>query len=104
MGDIGLSIEQSVFNYDLASFLTFWALNMRDNQVWAGDAHPAGSVSDTVPHTFGSYPADPAWGTAYPAVVYQLWRQYGAWVLAGCHRRCLGASAALRGGSHTCSS
>ena len=52
-------------------------MNMRDNQVYAGEAHPAGSVSDTVPRTFGNYPADPAWGTAYPAVVYQLWLQYG---------------------------
>lgn len=24
MGDIGLSVEQAAFNYDLASFYTFW--------------------------------------------------------------------------------
>lgn len=77
MGDISLSVEQAAFNYDLASFYTFWALNMRDNQQYGGDSHPAGSVSDTVPHTFGSYPSDPAWGTAYPAIVYEMWKRYG---------------------------
>lgn len=42
-----------------------------------GDPHDIGAIGDTVPHTFGSIPADPAWATAYPAVVYELWRRYG---------------------------
>ena len=50
-----------------------------------GDAHPVGAVPDTVPHTFGSNPADPAWGTAYPGVVYSMWRMNGDTRLAADH-------------------
>ena len=32
---------------------------MRDSQLNQRDAHPAGSLADTTPRTFGSYPADP---------------------------------------------
>lgn len=77
MGDSGLSLKPFHYNYNLGAFYTFWLLNMMDNQVYKGDDHPAGTVSDTVPHTFGSYPGDPSWMTAYPGGVYELWRVYG---------------------------
>jgi len=30
-----------------------------------------------VPHKYGRYPADPAWGTAYPLICWYMWQQYG---------------------------
>ncbi len=36
-----------------------------------------GAVPDTVPHTFGNLPADPAWGTAYPTILWNLYLHYG---------------------------
>jgi hypothetical protein len=33
-----------------------------------------GEVTDTAPLTFGSQPADPSWGSAFPSLVYFLWR------------------------------
>ena len=32
---------------------------MRDSQLSMRDAHPVGSLADTTPRTFGSFPADP---------------------------------------------
>jgi alpha-L-rhamnosidase len=69
----------------MGAFYTMWAQNIRDSQLYGGDEHPAGSVPDTVPHTFGAYPSDPAWGTAYPGVVYSTWRMLGDTRLAADH-------------------
>jgi len=69
----------------MGAFYTFWAQNIRDSQLYGGDAHPVGSVPDTVPHTFGAYPSDPSWGTAYPGVVYSTWRMLGDVRLAADH-------------------
>lgn len=85
MGDSGLSMVPITYNYGMGAMYTAWAANMRDSQTWGGDSHPAGSLPDTVPHTFGSYPSDPAWGTAYPAVVYTTWRFYGDTKIAADH-------------------
>ena len=85
MGDSGLSLQPTHYNYAVGAFYTAWANNMRDSQVYKGDDHPAGSVPDTVPHTFGSYPSDPAGGTAYPGVVYSTWRMLGDTQIAADH-------------------
>lgn len=77
MGDSGLSLSPTHYNYAVGAFYTAWANNIRDSQMYQGDSHPQGSVPDTVPHTFGSYPSDPAWGTAYPGIVYSTWRMLG---------------------------
>jgi hypothetical protein len=69
----------------MGAFYTAWAANIRDSQMWQGDPHPAGSVPDTVPHTFGAYPSDPAWGTAYPGVVHSTWRMLGDTRIAADH-------------------
>lgn len=85
MGDSGLSLQPTHYNYAMGAFYTAWAANIRDAQTWTGDAHPVGSVPDTVPHTFGSYPSDPAWGTAYPGVVHSTWRMLGDTRIAADH-------------------
>jgi alpha-L-rhamnosidase len=77
LGDSALSLFAAPYNYDLAAFYTLWAAHMRDAQRSPLDAHPDGSLPDTVPHTFAEYPADPAWGSAYPGVIHTLWRTYG---------------------------
>jgi alpha-L-rhamnosidase len=85
MGDSGLSLQPTHYNYQIGSLYTFWLNNIRDSQMYAGDSHPAGSVPDTVPHTFGAYPSDPAWGTAYPGVVWSTWRMLGDTRVAADH-------------------
>ena len=84
-GDSGLSLQPTHYNYKMGAFYTAWAASIRDAQEYQGDSHPPGSVPDTVPHTFGSYPADPAWGTFYPGVVYSTWRMLGDTRLAADH-------------------
>jgi alpha-L-rhamnosidase len=85
MGDSGLSLQPTHYNYAMGAFYTFWALQIRDAQRNPRDPHPPGSVPDTVPHTFGDYPSDPAWGTAYPGVVHSTWRMLGDAGLAAEH-------------------
>ena len=52
-------------------------LHIRPTQVSTRVSHPAGSLGDTTPLTFGNYPADPAWGTALPSVLQAHWRACG---------------------------
>ena len=85
MGDSGLSLQPTHYNYKVGAFYTAWAANIRDSQVYKGDGHPDGSVADTTPHTFGGYPSDPAWGTAYPGIVYSTWRMLGDTRIAADH-------------------
>jgi alpha-L-rhamnosidase len=77
MGDSGLTLEEASMNYDMCAFYTYWAHSIRDSQQNTRDSHPAGSVADTNPHTFGQYPSDPAWGTVYPGVLWTMWKQCG---------------------------
>lgn len=85
MGDSGLSLSPTHYTYSMGAMYTMWAQNIRDSQLNPRDEHPVGSVPDTVPHTFGSYPSDPAWGTAYPGVVYSTWRMLGDTRIAADH-------------------
>jgi hypothetical protein len=77
LGDSALSLYAAPLNFELGAFYSFWALSMRDSQETPLDEHPVGALPDTVPHTFAEYPADPAWGSAFPGVIYTLWRHYG---------------------------
>lgn len=77
MGDSSLTVETLALNYDACAFFSGWTQQIRDSQINTVDGHPAGSLADTTPHTFGSYPSDPAWGTAYPANLWTLWKQCG---------------------------
>ena len=71
MGDAQVTAEEAMLNFDMAAFYTNFVRNIHDIQ---GDD---GTVTDTVPHRYGSRPADPAWGTAYPLLCWYMYQQYG---------------------------
>ncbi len=71
MGDAQVSAEEAMMNFGMAAFYTNFIRDIHDAQ------RPDGSVPDTVPHKYGRYPADPAWGTAYPLLCWYMWQQYG---------------------------
>ncbi|HTV57153.1 MAG TPA: family 78 glycoside hydrolase catalytic domain, partial [Terriglobia bacterium] len=70
MGDAQVTALEAMMNFGMAAFYTNFIRDIRDVQ------GPDGSVTDTVPHRYGSRPADPAWGTAYPQLVWSMWQQY----------------------------
>ncbi len=72
LGDAHLAAEESMFNFDMASFY----------EKFLGDIQLAqredGSLPDTVPPYLGRlYPADPAWGAAYITIAWYLYQFYG---------------------------
>ena len=71
MGDAGLSIDETLFNFDLTNFYLNFLTMIQDNQ------GPDGAVSDTVPFTVGYSPADPNWGTAYLTIPWYLYEHTG---------------------------
>ncbi len=71
MGDAQVTAEEAMMNFDMAAFYTNFVRDIRDAQ------KPDGEIPDTVPHKYGQYPADPAWGTAYPLICWYMWQQYG---------------------------
>jgi alpha-L-rhamnosidase len=71
MGDAQVTAEEAMMNFDMAAFYTNFVRDIHDAQ------KPDGEVPDTVPHGYGEYPADPAWGTAYPLLCWYMWEQYG---------------------------
>jgi alpha-L-rhamnosidase len=72
MGDAQVTAEEAMMNFDMAAFYTNFVRDIRDTQ------KPDGEIPDTVPYGgYGSYPADPAWGTAYPLICWYMWEQYG---------------------------
>ncbi len=71
MADAHLAAEVAIWNFDMAAFYSNFLRDIRDVQ--GAD----GTVTDTVPHKWGSRPADPAWGSAYPLFVWYLYQYYG---------------------------
>jgi alpha-L-rhamnosidase len=71
MGDAGLSIDETLFNFDYVNFYMNFLTMISDNQ------SPDGAVSDTVPFTVGFSPADPNWGTAYVTITWYLYEHTG---------------------------
>jgi alpha-L-rhamnosidase len=71
MGDAQGTAEEAIYNFDMAAFYTNFLRDIRDVQ----DAK--GTITDTVPHIWGSRPADPAWGTAYPLICWYVYQYYG---------------------------
>ena len=71
LGDSQTSAEGMMLNFDMAAFYTNFTRDMRDVQ------GPDGTLTDTVPHRYGSRPADPAWGTAFPLICWYMYEQYG---------------------------
>lgn len=71
MADAHLAAETGILNFDMAAFYTNFLRNIRDAQ--GAD----GTLADTVPQKWGRRPADPAWGGAYPHLVWYLYQYYG---------------------------
>ncbi len=71
MADAQVTAEEAMDNFDMAAFYTNFIRDIRDAQ--AED----GAVPDTVPWRFGGRPSDPAWGTAFVELCWQMWRHYG---------------------------
>jgi alpha-L-rhamnosidase len=71
MGDAQGTAEEAIMNFDMAAFYTNFVRDIRDVQ----DAK--GRITDTVPFIWGSRPADPAWGTAYPLIAWYMYQYYG---------------------------
>ena len=71
LGDAGLSIDESLFNFDYINFYINFANMIEDNQT------PDGAVSDAVPYMVGPSPADPNWGTAFLTIPWQLYEHTG---------------------------
>jgi alpha-L-rhamnosidase len=71
LGDAQVTGEEAMLNFDMAAFYINFIRDIHDIQ--GAD----GSVTDTVPHFYGSRPADPAWGTAYPQLCWYMYQQYG---------------------------
>ena len=71
MGDAQGTAEEALMNFDMAAFYTNFIRDIRDVQ------DEAGTITDTVPHIWGSRPADPAWGTAYPLLCWYMYRYCG---------------------------
>ena len=71
LGDAQGTAEEAIHNFDMAAFYTNFLRNIRDVQ------DEKGTITDTVPHVWGSRPADPAWGTAYPLLCWYVYQYYG---------------------------
>ncbi len=70
MGDAALTVEEAIFNFDMARFCTKY---LRDIKLAQKDD---GSLSDVVPPYWKFYPADPAWGTAYITFAWYVYYYY----------------------------
>jgi alpha-L-rhamnosidase len=71
LGDVQLVSEQAMFNFDMAAFYRKFLRDIKVSQT------PEGALSDVTPVYWSLYPADPAWGTAYPTLLWGLYEQYG---------------------------
>jgi alpha-L-rhamnosidase len=71
MGDAQGTAEEAIYNFDMAAFYTNFLRDIRDVQ------DDKGTITDTVPHIWGSRPADPSWGTAYPLICWYVYQYYG---------------------------
>jgi len=70
MGDAALTVEEAIFNFEMARFCIKY---LRDIKLAQKDD---GSLSDVVPPYWKIYPADPAWGTAYITFAWYVYYYY----------------------------
>ncbi|KAL0489839.1 alpha-L-rhamnosidase [Acrasis kona] len=75
LADAAIVLEESIYNFDMAAFYTKYIRDIFDNQNSGGKGV---TISDTVPQSaYGGFPADPAWGTAYPDIATNMWNSFG---------------------------
>jgi alpha-L-rhamnosidase len=72
MADAHVAADSAMLNFDMAAFYTNFLRDIADSQ------EQDGSVPDTVPRAhFAQGPADPAWGSAYPLILFSMYERYG---------------------------
>ncbi len=72
LGDAHLSAEEAMFNFDLPAFYAKFLEDIRLAQ------QDDGSLPDAVPpYLPRTYPADPAWGSAYVTLTWLVYQHYG---------------------------
>jgi alpha-L-rhamnosidase len=74
LGDAGDSDQEAMSNYDMQSFYDKWLGDI------VTSANPDGSIPSVAPANGGqsSWNTDPAWGTAYPQIIWDSYTQYGS--------------------------
>jgi len=70
MGDAQLTVEEAIYNFDMAAFYTKWLRDIKEAQ------REDKSLSDVVPPYWQLYPADPTWGIACIIVPWYLYLYY----------------------------
>jgi len=71
MGDAGLSADSMAMNFDTSAFHAHY-VQLIDDELQDG------SIPDVVPfYRYGSRPGDPAWSSAFPHIVWTLFKYYG---------------------------
>lgn len=70
LNDMSVRIEEIVYNFNVASFMTKWEADIKDTQ------DEAGAIADTAPYVYGSHPADPVSST-YILVPWYMYLFYG---------------------------
>ena len=71
MGDAGLSADTMALNFHTNSFHPHFAQLIADEMM-------NGSLPDVTPfYRYGTRPADPSWGSAFPQLLWMLYHYYG---------------------------
>jgi alpha-L-rhamnosidase len=73
LGDAGDSDAEAMANYDMQSFYAKWLGDI------VTSANPDGSIPSVAPANGdqNSWRTDPAWGSAYPQIIWDAYRAYG---------------------------
>ncbi|MEY9962740.1 alpha-L-rhamnosidase [Streptacidiphilus sp. MAP12-16] len=74
LGDAADSDLEAMSNYDMQSFYSKWLGDV------VTSLNPDGSIPSVAPANGGqgSWATDPAWGTAYPQIIWDTYTQYGS--------------------------
>jgi len=84
LADASVTMEEACFNFDLAAFYRHFLQLIKLAQ------KEDGSLPDFVPpYNPSVYPADPAWGTAYISLCWQIYMFYGDREILQKHYQCL---------------
>ena len=71
LGDVQVISETAILNFDMLRFYRKYLHDIRVSQ------HADGGLSNVVPEYWRLHPADPAWGTAYVTLLWNLYWYYG---------------------------
>lgn len=73
LGDAADSDVEAMSNFDMQSLYTKWLGDITTS------LNPDGSIPSVAPANGStSWPTDPAWGTAYPQIIWDTYTQYGS--------------------------